>query len=62
MWYAVLRKEEKGVFIGTLAIRHGEHHASLLQRGWTEVAPEEIAVPGAEPTAISPSPIDHKFM
>jgi hypothetical protein len=42
MWYAVLRKRERDVFIGTLAIRHGEHHASLLQRGWEEVAVEEL--------------------
>jgi hypothetical protein len=42
MWYAVLRKRERGVFIGTLALRHGAHHASLLQQGWQEVAPAEI--------------------
>ena len=62
MWYAVLRKEEKGIFIGTLAIRHGDHHASLLQRGWEEVAPADVHAPGAPPGEISPSPIDHKFM
>jgi hypothetical protein len=44
MWYAVLRKRERGVFIGTLALRHGDHHASLLQQGWHEVAIEEIRV------------------
>ena len=42
LWYAVMRKETKGVFIGTLAIRHSDHHASLLAGGWLEVAPEEI--------------------
>jgi hypothetical protein len=43
MWYAVMRKEvREGVFIGTLAIRHQDHHASLLQQGWQEVAPAEI--------------------
>ncbi|HEX7291899.1 MAG TPA: hypothetical protein VF250_12310 [Conexibacter sp.] len=42
MWYAVLRKRERGVFIGALAIRHGEHHASLLQGGWEEVALDEL--------------------
>ena len=45
MWYAVLRKRERGVFIGTLCIRHGDHHASLLRRGWEEVPIEEIAAP-----------------
>jgi hypothetical protein len=42
MWYAVLRKRTRGVFIGTLCIRHGAHHASLLEGGWEEVAVEEI--------------------
>jgi len=47
MWYAVLRKQERGVYIGTLTIRHGDHHASLLGRGWEEVPIDEIAAPGA---------------
>jgi hypothetical protein len=42
MWYAVLRTRERGVFIGALAIRHGEHHASLLHGGWEEVPLEEL--------------------
>ena len=42
LWYAVMRKQTKGVFIGTLVIRHSEHHASLLQQGWQEVPPAEI--------------------
>jgi hypothetical protein len=47
MWYAVLRRREKGVFIGTLVLRHSDHHALLLGRGWEEVAIEEIGVPDA---------------
>ena len=42
MWYAVMRKQERGVFIGTLVLRHTDHHASLLQQGWHEVDVEEI--------------------
>ena len=61
MWYAVLRKQEKGVYIGTLAIRHGDHHASLLQRGWEEISPESIRAPGAQPSALSPSPLEDAF-
>ena len=44
LWYAVMRKSVKGVFIGTLCIRHSGHHASLLAQGWEEVAVDEIAV------------------
>ncbi len=43
MWYALLRRREKGVYIGTLVLRHGDHYASLLQRGWEEVPVGEIA-------------------
>ena len=42
MWYAVLRKREKGVFIGTLVFRHSPHHSSLLERGWEEVPVGQI--------------------
>lgn len=44
MWYAVMRKKERGVYIGTLVLRHTSHHASLLEGGWEEVAVDEIAV------------------
>jgi hypothetical protein len=44
MWYAVLRKRIKGVFIGTLTIRHGGHYASLLDSGWEEVPVDEIGL------------------
>jgi hypothetical protein len=43
MWYAVMRKQIRdGVYIGTLCLRHTEHHASLLQQGWQEVPVKEI--------------------
>ena len=42
MWYAVLRKRERGVFIGTLCIRHTGRQASLEASGWAEVPIEEI--------------------
>lgn len=43
MWYAVMRKEvRESVYIGALCLRHTDHHASLLQAGWQEVAPAEI--------------------
>ena len=49
MWYAVMRKRERGVFIGTLVLRHSPHHALLLASGWEEVPVEAIGV-GAEQT------------
>jgi hypothetical protein len=46
LFYAVLRKQvqgrERAAWIGTLCIRHGGQQAFLEQRGWAEVAVEEI--------------------
>jgi hypothetical protein len=50
MWYAVLRRRERGVYIGALVLRHTPHHALLVERGWEDVPLEEIG-------ETSPSPI-----
>jgi hypothetical protein len=42
LWFAVMRKKERGVYIGTLCIRHTDWHASLLDKGWEEVPVAEI--------------------
>jgi hypothetical protein len=48
LWYAVMRKKERGVFIGTLCIRHTSWHASLLEKGWEEVPVPEIGLDDAD--------------
>jgi hypothetical protein len=45
MWYAVMRKRTRGVFIGTLCIRHTPRQASLDAAGWEEVPVGDIGVP-----------------
>jgi hypothetical protein len=37
MWYQVMRKRERGIFIGAIVLRHQGRHALLLERGWEEV-------------------------
>ena len=52
LWYAVMRKRTRGIFIGALCIRHGPQHASLTHAGWQEVAIGDIGVdraPGGAP-------------
>ena len=44
LWYAVMRKKTKGVHIGALCIRHSDHHASLVDKGWQEVPNDQIGV------------------
>jgi hypothetical protein len=42
MWYAVMRRQEKGIFIGSLVFRHSPHHSLLLERGWEEIPVDGI--------------------
>jgi len=42
MWYAVLRRQERGVWLGALAMRHQDHYQRLLADGWEEVPISEI--------------------
>jgi hypothetical protein len=44
MWYAVMRKKMRGVFIGMLCIRHLDRQASLESQGWVEVPVDAIRV------------------
>jgi hypothetical protein len=46
MWYSVLVRQERGVFIGTLCIRHTGRQNLLEERGWREVPVAQI---GLEP-------------
>jgi hypothetical protein len=54
LWYAVMRKRVREVYIGMLCIRHSAYHASLLQKGWQEVPVGEIGAAGAATTRCTP--------
>ncbi|MDP8942958.1 MAG: hypothetical protein M3N16_02380 [Actinomycetota bacterium] len=59
MWYAVLRKRDRGIFIGMLCLRHTGRQASLEARGWEEVPVAAIGVEGSarRGAAAAPSPL-----
>jgi hypothetical protein len=42
MWYAVLRRQERGIWLGSLAMRHQGHYERLRADGWEEVPIAEI--------------------
>jgi hypothetical protein len=49
MWYSVLRKRERGIFIGTLCIRHTGRSNLLVEQGWEEIPVDAIGVgPGTD--------------
>ena len=42
MWYAVLRRQKRGIWLGSLTMRHQDHYQRLLADGWEEVPISEI--------------------
>ena len=44
MWYAVMRKQTRGIYLGALCIRHTPRQASLEAEGWEEVPIEAIGL------------------
>ena len=58
MWYTVMRRRERGVFIGTLCFRHTGRQASLEESGWQEVPPEAIGAEDHQRGRLSPIPMD----
>ena len=53
MWYAVMRKRTRGIFIGTLCIRHTGRQASLVEQGWEEVPIASIGLEAPAPPGLS---------
>ena len=47
LWYAVMRKRERGIFIGALCLRHSSRQTSMEARGWEEVPVRAIGPEGA---------------
>ena len=44
MWYVVMRKRERGIFMGQLTVRHTGQQAFLEEQGWEEVPVPAIGV------------------
>jgi hypothetical protein len=44
MWYVLMRKRSKGIFMGQMTVRHTGNQAFLEEQGWEEVPVAEIGV------------------
>jgi hypothetical protein len=59
LWYAVMRKHTRGIWLGALVMRSADHYGKLLREGWEEVPPERVGASlegGTRPLA--PTPFD----
>src|SRR5215213_8210851 len=59
LWYALMRKRSRGIWLGALVMRSADHYAKLLREGWEEVPPEQTGESlGDAPAALAPTPFD----
>ena len=59
LWYALMRKHTRGIWLGTLTMRNAPHHEKLLGEGWEEVPPERTGESlGRAPEELAPTPFD----
>ena len=59
LWYALLRKPTRGIWLGALAMRSGDHYRKLLGEGWEEVPPERCGFSLEGTTRdLAPTPFD----
>ena len=59
LWYALMRKRTRGVWLGALVMRNADHYQKLLGEGWEEVPPERCGASlGGHPTELAPTPFD----
>ena len=59
LWYALMRKHTRGIWLGALTMRGAEHYEKLLREGWEEVPPQHTGASlGAAPKELAPAPFD----
>ena len=59
LWYALMRKHTRGIWLGALVMRSAAHYEKLLAEGWEEMPPEQTGASLAgEQAELSPTPFD----
>ena len=59
LWYALMRKHTRGIWLGALVMRSADHYAKLQREGWEEYPPEQVgAALDAAPAELAPTPFD----
>jgi hypothetical protein len=59
LWYALMRKPTRGIWLGALVMRSADHYQKLLREGWEEVPPERVGASlHGTPTELAPTPFD----
>ncbi len=59
LWYSLMRKHTRGIWLGALVMRSADHYAKLQNEGWEEVPPERVGASlGGGEAELAPTPFD----
>jgi hypothetical protein len=59
LWYALLRKHTRRIWLGAVVMRSSDHREKLLGEGWEEFPAERVGASlGAAPEQLAPTPFD----
>ena len=59
LWYALMRKRTRGIWLGALTMRSSDHYRKLLGEGWEEVPPQRAGASlEGHPAELAPTPFD----
>jgi hypothetical protein len=59
LWYALLRKPTRGIWLGAVVMRSSDHYGKLLGEGWEEVPAERVGISlGDGPAELAATPFD----
>jgi hypothetical protein len=58
LWYALMRKPTRGIWLGALVMRSADHYRKLLNEGWEEVPPERVGASLGREAPLAPTPFD----
>jgi hypothetical protein len=59
LWYSLMRKHTRGIWLGAVVMRSSDHRAKLLDEGWEEFPPQRVGASlGAAPEELAPTPFD----
>ena len=59
LWYSLMRKHTRGIWLGALVMRSADHYAKLQSEGWEEFPPERVGASlGGGEVELAPTPFD----
>src|SRR3954462_5792622 len=59
LWYSLMRKHTRGIWLGALVMRSADHRTKLMNEGWEEFPADRVGASlSGEAPELAPTPFD----